>query len=164
MNLNRRRSPGGAAVGDEAAAARAVAWKPKWLRYEESRGPVVCGNSIAFRKDLTQSGFLTRLRDFVESGGQIVAASGGAMQITPNLSLYPLLTADVDHVLRVRDSYEGLNLVGFEFLPHLNKHDARFLEKARRYSHRARHQLQRKDRAWGVRHRPHRRRCANSVQ
>jgi hypothetical protein len=102
MNLNRRRSLGGAAVGDEAAAARAVAWKPKWLRCK-SRGPVVCGNPIAFRKDLTQSGFLTRLRDFVESGGLIVAASGGAMQITPNLSLYRLLTADVDHVLKVRD-------------------------------------------------------------
>ena len=41
----------------------------------------------------------------------------------------------------MRDSYEGLNLVGFEFLPHLNRHDARFLEKARRYSEGVAHDI-----------------------
>ena len=56
------------------------------------------------------------------------------MQLTRNVSLFRLLSATVDAVVANRDEFGGLGIVGCEILPHLDKHDASFLEKVRKYS------------------------------
>ncbi len=71
---------------------------------------------------------------FAAAGRLIVGASGGAMQLTRNVSLFRLLSATVDAVVANRDEFGGLGIVGCEILPHLDKHDASFLEKVRKYS------------------------------
>jgi peptidase E len=92
------------------------------------------GDPIVFRQNLQRSGFATRLRDFAAAGRLVVGASGGAMQLTKNVSLFRLSSDSVDDVVSKRAEFDGLGLVGYELLPHLNKHDASFLEKVRRYS------------------------------
>ena len=56
------------------------------------------------------------------------------MQLTTNVSLFRLLTGNIDEVVSTRDEFDGLGLVGYEILPHLNRHDDAFLEKVRQYS------------------------------
>lgn len=92
------------------------------------------GDPVVFRQNLLRTGLATRLREFASAGRLIVGASGGAMQLTRNVSLFRLLSGSVDEVVSNRVEFDGLDLVGYEILPHLNKHDASFLEKVRRYS------------------------------
>jgi hypothetical protein len=53
---------------------------------------------------------LERLR---AAGGTIVGASGGAMQLRPNVSLFRLLTLSVDDVLSEWASHTAMGLGGF---------------------------------------------------
>lgn len=92
------------------------------------------GSPVPFRASLAKSGLDSRLVDFVTDGGLVVAASGGAMQLTQNLSLYRLVTSDVDDVIAARHAYEGLGVVDVEFLPHLNRHAPSFMAKVQQYS------------------------------
>lgn len=92
------------------------------------------GSPVPFRANLAKSGLDSRLADFVADGGLVVAASGGAMQLTQNLSLYRLLTSDVEDVVATRPAYEGLGVVDVEFLPHLNRHASSFMAKVQQYS------------------------------
>ena len=94
------------------------------------------GEPLSYRHTLHQTGLAELLPEFVSAGRLVVASSGGAMQLTPNVSLYRLRSSDVDGVMATRDEFSGLNLVSFELLPHLNRHDPAFLEKVRRYSER----------------------------
>ena len=102
------------------------------------------GHPQRFRAVLKESGLLAELAAFARSGGLVVGASGGAMQVTPNISLHRLLKYEVAEVLVGRGSHEGLALVGFEFLPHLNRHDQAFVERVRAYSEAIPHDI------WGV--------------
>ena len=63
------------------------------------------------------------------------------MQFTRNVSLYRLPSEPVDAVLAERHEYEGLGLVHYELLPHLNRLDATFLEKVRLYSEKVAHDV-----------------------
>ena len=99
------------------------------------------GHPHHFRAVLEKSGLLAELTAFARSGGLVVAASGGAMQVTPNISLHRLLRREVAEVLAERGRHEGLGLVGFEFLPHLNRHNPRFLERVRVYSEAVPHDI-----------------------
>jgi len=63
------------------------------------------------------------------------------MQLTPNISLHRLLKCEVAEVLAARGGHEGLGLVGFEFLPHLNRHNRAFLERVRAYSEAVPHDI-----------------------
>ena len=92
------------------------------------------GDPLLFRDNLRRSGLGLRLREFVAAGRLVVGASGGAMQLTANVSLFRLLSESVEHVVTTRSDFEALGLVDFELLPHLNRHDEAFLEKVRRYS------------------------------
>jgi len=92
------------------------------------------GHPHDFRSVLAKSGLLAELVGFARSGGLVVGASGGAMQLTPNISLHRLLRSEVAEVLAGRAGHEGLGLVGFEFLPHLNRHGKAFIERVRAYS------------------------------
>lgn len=94
------------------------------------------GDPIGFRRNILRVGLPALLRAYVSGGGLIVAASGGAMQLTKNVSLFRLFSATVDDAVANRGEYEAIGLVDYELLPHLNRHDATFLEKVRRYSER----------------------------
>lgn len=56
------------------------------------------------------------------------------MQLTKNLSLFRLVTESVDQVLAERKDYISLNIVNFEFLPHLNRFESIFMNKVKKYS------------------------------
>jgi hypothetical protein len=64
----------------------------------------------------------------------VVGASGGALQLTPNVSLFRLTAASVETVLAEREAFAALGMVEFELLPHLNRLDAGLLEAVRVYS------------------------------
>jgi len=92
------------------------------------------GDPLIFRNSIRRIGLGEGLREFAAAGRLIVGASGGAMQLTSNVSLFRLLSETLDAVVAARHEFGGLEIVGYEILPHLNKHDASFLEKVRRYS------------------------------
>ena len=71
----------------------------------------------------------------------MVTASGGSIQFTKNVSLFRLLTTDLNTVLAERQEYEGLGILEFEIVPHINRLEAAFLEKVRLYSERISHEV-----------------------
>jgi peptidase E len=71
----------------------------------------------------------------------IVAASGGSMQLTKNVSLFRLLTEPLDKVLANSGEYEALGVVNYEVLPHLNRFEQAFLETVRCYSEHVAHDV-----------------------
>lgn len=99
------------------------------------------GDPLAFRSAILRSGLADRLRKFLAQGGIIVAASGGAMQLTKNVSLFRLLTSSLDEVLRSHGDYEALGVVEYELLPHLNRMEPAFLERVARYSEKVSHDI-----------------------
>ena len=63
------------------------------------------------------------------------------MQVTPNISLHRLLKYEVAEVVAGRAGHAGLGLVGFEFLPHLNRRDQVFIDRVRAYSEAVPHDI-----------------------
>ena len=99
------------------------------------------GDPIGFRRNILQAGLGERLRQYLTTGGLVVAASGGSMQLTKNVSLFRLLTAALEAVLEDRDEYAALGVVDYEILPHLNRFQPPFLETVRRYSEHVDHDV-----------------------
>ena len=99
------------------------------------------GDPIGFRQNIVRSGLATRLRKCVLAGCLVVAASGGSMQITKNVSLFRLLTTPLDEVLADHNEYDALGMVDYELLPHVNRQESSFLEKVRRYSEQIDHDV-----------------------
>jgi peptidase E len=99
------------------------------------------GDPLLFRRNIRRSGLADQLRAFRASGRIIVGASGGAMQLTQNVSLFRLQSGSVDDVITAHDEFDGLGFVDAEILPHLDKHDAAFLEKVTKYSERIPHDV-----------------------
>jgi dipeptidase E len=94
------------------------------------------GDPIRFRRNILRIGLSGRLQQCLVAQRLVVAASGGSMQLTKNVSLFRLLTETIDTVLANRTDYQGLGMVEYEFLPHLNKCEPDFLEQVRCYSQR----------------------------
>jgi peptidase E len=94
------------------------------------------GDPLGFRTNIVNSRLSARLSECLAMGRLVVAASGGAMQFTNNVSLFRLLTKTVVDVVAERDEYEALGIVNYELLPHVNKLDAPFLDKVQHYSER----------------------------
>lgn len=99
------------------------------------------GDPIEFRRNILRAGLPGRLRQYLTTGRLIVAASGGSMQLTKNVSLFRLLTTPLDEVVTNRGEYEALGVVDYEILPHLNRFEPSFLETVRRYSKRVAHDV-----------------------
>jgi dipeptidase E len=99
------------------------------------------GDPIRFRHNILRAGFSERLRHCLAVGRLVVAASGGSLQLTKNVSLFRLQDAAIDDVYASRGEYEALGLVEYELLPHLNRLDPGFLEKVRQYSERVDHDI-----------------------
>lgn len=94
------------------------------------------GNPLAFRGRLQESGMTKWLRtnDGAPEALPVIAASGGAMQLTGNLSVFRLLSLSLDQVLDEQTDFEGLGLVPFEVIPHFNTLPMHLLATARRYA------------------------------
>jgi peptidase E len=99
------------------------------------------GDPVGFRRNILRAGLPGRLRQCLAAGRLIVAASGGSMQLTKNVSLFRLLTVPFDEVFTNRGEYEALSVVEYEILPHLNRVEPSFLELVRRYSERVTHDV-----------------------
>jgi peptidase E len=96
------------------------------------------GDPIVFRRNLARTGVAVRLGDCLQAGCVVIGASGGAMQLTANVSLFRLGSESLDDVLSERDWYDGAGAVAYEILPHLNRHEPEFVERVREYADRSR--------------------------
>jgi peptidase E len=94
------------------------------------------GDPLRFRFNMLRTGLSGRLRQCVSLDRLIVAASGGSLLLTPNVSLYRLQSESVEDVLDTRARFDGMSAVPYEVLPHGNRWDAGFLDKVARYSSR----------------------------
>lgn len=92
------------------------------------------GDPIVFRRNILEIGLHQRLQEYIDAGGFVVAASGGAMQVTKNVSLFRLETCPLAEVVAHHAEFESLGIVGYELLPHLNRLEPSFVETVRRYS------------------------------
>jgi peptidase E len=92
------------------------------------------GDPVRFRYSMFRAGLGGRLRQCVAAGKLIVAASGGSLLLTPNVSLFRLQSESVDDVLATRSGYDALAAVRYELLPHVNRLDSVMIEKVRRYA------------------------------
>ena len=92
------------------------------------------GDPLRFRYNMLRTGLSGRLRQCATLDRLIVAASGGALLLTPNVSLYRLQTESVDEVLATRSRFDAMSAVSYELLPHVNRWNAEFLDKVERYS------------------------------
>lgn len=92
------------------------------------------GDPLRFRYNMLRTGLSGRLRQCASLGRLIVAASGGSLLLTPNVSLYRLQSEPVDAVLETRARFDTLSVIPYEVLPHVNRWDESFLDKVRRYS------------------------------
>ncbi len=92
------------------------------------------GDPVRFRYNAIRAGLSGRLRQCAALGRLIVGASGGALLLTPNVSLSRLQTESVEEVIATRGRFAALGAVTFELLPHANRVDAGFIDKVRRYT------------------------------
>jgi dipeptidase E len=92
------------------------------------------GDPLKFRYNMLRAGLGGRLRQCFAAGRLIVAASGGALLLTPNVSLFRLESESVDDVLATRGRFDALTAVRYEFLPHVNRLDDAMLDKVRQYA------------------------------
>jgi peptidase E len=92
------------------------------------------GDPLRFRYNMLRTGLSGRLRQCASLDRLIVAASGGALLLTPNVSLYRLQSESVEEVLDTRGRFDGMSAVPYEVLPHVNRWDEGFLDKVSRYS------------------------------
>jgi peptidase E len=95
------------------------------------------GDPVRFRYNAIRAGLAGRLRQCAGLGRLIVGASGGALLLTPNVSLYRLQTESVEEVLATRGRFSALGAVAFELLPHADRLDVAFIDKVRRYTEQA---------------------------
>lgn len=88
------------------------------------------GNTRAFLHLLRASSLLGALVEWTQSGGLLIGTSAGAILMTPTVALDAMFSGE--DPMAVRDS-GALNLVPFEFFPHLNK-SAGYLPQLLAYS------------------------------
>jgi peptidase E len=99
------------------------------------------GDPIRFRQNILRSGISTHLQQSLVAGCLLVAASGGSMQLTRNVSLFRLLSTPLDRVLAERREFDALGIVDYEILPHVNRLESSYLDKVRFYSEQIDHDV-----------------------
>lgn len=92
------------------------------------------GDPVRFRYNMLRTGAGGRVNQCLRAGRLVIAASGGALQLTQNVSLLRLESESIDDVLATRGAYNALGVVPYEMLPHVNRYSDDFLEKVRVYS------------------------------
>lgn len=88
------------------------------------------GNTQVFLYLLKVNGLLDRLAEWARAGGLLIGTSAGAILMTPNVALDAIFTGDDPS--DVQDG-AALDLIPFEFFPHLDKND-KYLPQLLTYS------------------------------
>ena len=92
------------------------------------------GDAVRFRYNAIRSGLSGRLRQCAAAGRVIAAAGGGALLLTPNVSVMRLEDETVDAVLATRGRLDALGAVDYEMLPHRDRWAEHVRERVRAYS------------------------------
>jgi peptidase E len=92
------------------------------------------GDPLAFHRNARHIGLAERLQEYLDADGLIVAASGGAMLLTQNVSMFRLVDTPLDKVVAEHSVYQGMALVDYELLPHLDRLSADLIAVVDRYS------------------------------
>lgn len=82
------------------------------------------GNTFQFLQGVQRRGVLSRLIDYVQSGGKFVGLSAGALLLTPDISVSSLVG---DEAIFPVENTQGLGLLPWLFLPHVQPEQHRFL-------------------------------------
>jgi dipeptidase E len=93
------------------------------------------GDPIVFRDNALRAGLAAQLRTFLDRGGVVIGASGGAMLLTQNVALFKLEGGTFADALAARDQLGALAFVDYELLPHANRFDAALVGNLRDYAH-----------------------------
>ncbi|TXH79660.1 MAG: peptidase E [Rhizobium sp.] len=88
------------------------------------------GHTADYLQRLRRSGMLPLLRDWALAGGVLIGTSAGAILMTPTIATDALFTGETPET-RMKET--ALDLVPFEFFPHLNE-EATYLKELVRYS------------------------------
>ena len=89
------------------------------------------GDTRYFLKNLQDRNFISKIHNFVKKGGVLVGASAGSILMTPNINITEL---DHGHNTAKLKDMSALNLVDFEFYPHLNWNYDQTLNEIKKYS------------------------------
>ena len=92
------------------------------------------GDPIRFRYNLRRTGAAGKIGHCLRVGRLVVAAGGGALQLTPNVSVFRLQSEPLDTVLSTRAAFNALGAVPYEIIPRVNRCEAEFLDKVLEYS------------------------------
>ncbi len=89
------------------------------------------GDTRYFLNLLQKNNFIPKLRDYIKNGGILIGASAGAILMTPNIEI-----SELDHSYNTPrlKNMSSLNLVDFEFYPHLNSENCKEIEGLKKYS------------------------------
>ena len=88
------------------------------------------GNTYYFLNNLKNRNLLPILRDYVEKSGVLIGVSAGSIIMSPTINITTL--HDVN-TIGLKD-YSSLNLVDFDFFPHLNWNKEQHLRDIIKYS------------------------------
>jgi peptidase E len=99
------------------------------------------GSPLEFYEALENEHLSSWLKTQVSGGRAVIAASGGAMLLTENVSLFRLLDNPLGTVIAERAKYRGLGCLEIEVLPHFDRHSAEFLDRVRQYSEQVEHDI-----------------------
>jgi peptidase E len=75
------------------------------------------GDPLRFRRNITRVNLGDRLRECLVAGGLVIGASGGALQLTPNISLYRLIDLPIEQVEAERAEYMALDSSAMSYSP-----------------------------------------------
>jgi dipeptidase E len=92
------------------------------------------GDPVYFNNSIKRRNFTSILRRYVKNGGILIGNSGGSMQMTKSVASYKLFTDGLTEALTQYENLRAMELVEFEFLPHLNRHGDEFISKVKEYS------------------------------
>lgn len=98
-------------------------------------------DAVLFRYNVLRTGLFGRLRQSAAAGRLIVAAGGGSLLLTPNVSAWRLHNETVNDVIDTRGRFEAAGAVGFEVLPHMNGWDTALRDRVTRYSSLVEHEV-----------------------
>jgi len=94
------------------------------------------GNPIVFRDNSLRVGLSSRLRAFLNRGGVIIGASGGAMLLTRNVALFKLEGGTFSDAVASHDALTATGLLDYEMLPHANRFGVAVIEQLGEYARR----------------------------
>lgn len=94
------------------------------------------GNPIVFRDNSLSVGLSSRLRAFLNRGGVIIGASGGAMLLTRNVALFRLEGGTFSDAVASHDALTATGLLDYEMLPHANRFGVTVIEQLGEYARR----------------------------